>query len=200
MSIKNNLDYIKSEFSNDEKLIENAFKLEILYKRYKKIIFLIGGIIVACVVFFSIKFYYTEHNAVKYSEILVQLSENPNDEALRNDLKNGNEKLYRLFILQQALNTSNIAQLEELSSGNNSDFVDYIASYHLGSFERNATMLKKIDKYNLSDLAKLQEAYLLINENKITDAKNILNKIPQDSSLSESAKMLLHYTILKDDK
>ncbi|MDE6886253.1 MAG: hypothetical protein K2P17_04375 [Helicobacteraceae bacterium] len=200
MSIKNNLDYIKSEFSNDEKLIKNAFKLEILYKRYKKIIFLIGGIIVACIVFFGIKFYYTEHNAVKYSRILVQLSENPNDEALRNDLKNGNEKLYRLFILQQALNTSNIAQLEELSSGNNSDFVDYIASYHLGSFERNATMLKKIDKYNLSDLAKLQEAYLLINKNKITDAKNILNKIPQDSSLSESAKMLLHYTILKDDK
>lgn len=193
MSVKNNLNFIKNEFSSDEKIIENAFKLEILYKRYRHIILgvLIG--IVALVAFLSIKYYVTESNAKKSSEILQSLLENPKDEALRSSLQKNNAPLYNLFLLQQSLESGNVADLETLS--NQQDLVQFLANYHLGSFERDSAILNKSEKYALGDFAKIQEAYILLKNGKANEAKNILSSISQDSPLSEIATILSHSSI-----
>lgn len=199
MSVKNNFNFIKSEFSNDEKMIENAFRLEILYRRYKHIIWSLGIIIVLVLAFLGIRSYYIEHNASKNSKILASLLENPSDENLKSELKNGSEKLYSLFSLKQALDNGNIAELEELSNNASDEFVKYLATYHLASFNRDSTQLSN-EKFSLGDFAALQEAYLLINDNKIAQAKEILSKIEETSALRESANILQHYTISKDKK
>ena len=39
MSLQSNLKGVKEEFKSDEKLLENAFRLEILWRRYRKYVF-----------------------------------------------------------------------------------------------------------------------------------------------------------------
>lgn len=196
MSIKNDLNYIKNEFSNDEKILENAFKLEILYKRYKYIVWTIGILILVGILSYGIHSYYSEYNAKKYSAVYNSLIANPNDETLKEQLQKGNPNLYSMFVLQQALKNSNLAELKSLSDDKNS-LISSIALYHLGSFDRDISQLQKVDKYAIGDLSKLQQAYELINENKISEAKIILDKIPQNSQLIEISRLLSHYMITK---
>ena len=198
MSVKKNLDFIKSEFSSDEKIIENAFRIELLYKRYKHIIWGVLIAVVAFVAFLGVKSLIVESNAKKSSEILTKLLENPSDETLRADLQKSNENLYKLFLLKESLDKGNTADLQGLAESKN-EFVKYLATYHLGSFERDFDLLNKSDKYALGDLAKLESAYILIGQGKIADAKNILSTIPQDSPLIEIARILTHSTITKKE-
>lgn len=142
---------------------------------------------------------HVEYNANKNSKILTSLLENPNDENLKNKLKNGSEKLYSLFSLKQALDNGNIAELDELSKNASDEFVKHLATYHLASFNRDSALLSNT-KFSLGDFASLQEAYLFINDDKIAQAKEILSKIPESSALKETANILLHYTISKDKK
>ena len=198
MSVKKNLDFIKGEFSSDEKIIENAFRIELLYKRYKHIIWGALIVVVAFAVFVGVKGLIIESNAQKSSAILVKLLETPDDENLRASLQKSNENLYNFFLLKESLDKGNTATLQELTNANN-EFVKYLATYHLGSFERDSALLDKSDKYALGDFAKLESAYIMIQNGKISDAKNILNTIPQDSQLIEIAKILAHSTITKKE-
>ena len=198
MSVKNNLDFIKSEFSSDEKIIENAFRLELLYKRYKHIIWGVCGVVAILAIFVGAKSLIVESNAKKSSEILSNLLESPDDDNLRASLQKSNENLYNLFLLKESLDNGNTADLQGLSEAKN-EFVQYLANYHLGSFERDSALLAKSDKYALGDLAKLQSAYMMIQNGKITDAKNILNTIAADSQLAEIARILAHTTITKKE-
>ena len=50
MSIKDDVKYVKAELSGDEKILESAFKIEELYKKYK---FVIWGIVVALILAFA---------------------------------------------------------------------------------------------------------------------------------------------------
>ncbi len=196
LSIKNNLDYIKSEFSNDSQLLENTLKLERFYKKYKYIIWTFFVVVILGGISYLIYIKHTEQNAQKYSVVYTQLKDDANNSNLRDELKNGNKKLYDLFLLQQAFKNGNISDFEELKNSNNI-LISSLASYYIGSFERDISVLKGVDKYTLGDLSKLQQAFLLINENKINDAKLVLGEIPQESNLGEFAKLLTHYMITK---
>lgn len=198
MSVKKNLDFIKGEFSSDEKIIENAFRIELLYKRYKHIIWGALIVVVAFAVFVGVKGLIVESNAQKSSAILAKLLETPDDENLRASLQKSNENLYNFFLLKESLDKGNTATLQKLTNANN-EFVKYLATYHLGSFERDSALLDKSDKYALGDLAKLESAYIMIQNGKISDAKNTLNTIPQDSQLIEIAKILVHSSITKKE-
>ena len=196
LSIKNNLDYIKSEFSNDSQLLENTLKLERFYKKYKYIIWTFFVVVILGGISYLIYIKHIEQNAQKYSVVYTQLKDDANNSNLRDELKNGNKKLYDLFLLQQAFKNGNISDFEELKNSNNI-LISSLASYYIGSFERDISVLKGVDKYTLGDLSKLQQAFLLINENKINDAKLVLGEIPQESNLGEFAKLLTHYMITK---
>lgn len=196
MSIKNNFDYIKNEISSDGQLLENTLKLEIFYKKYKYIIWAILVVVVFGGISYQLYSYYNEKNIQKYSEIYSKLLNDASNTSLQDELKRGNPKLYDLFMLQQALKDGNINQFME-TKDSKSNVVSSIASYHIGSFERDISMLKNADKYTIGDLSKLQQAYILINENKINDAKIILGEISKDSNLADFASLLSHYIITK---
>lgn len=196
MSIKNNFDYIKNEISSDGQLLENTLKLEIFYKKYKYIIWAILVVVVFGGISYQLYSYYNEKNIQKYSEVYSKLSNDASNTSLQDELKRGNPKLYDLFMLQQALKDGNINQFMEIKDSK-SNVVSSIASYHIGSFERDISVLKNVDKYTIGDLSKLQQAYILINENKINDAKIILGEISKDSNLDDFASLLSHYIITK---
>lgn len=196
MSIKNNFDYIKNEISSDGQLLENTLKLERFYKKYKYIIWAILVVVVFGGISYQLYSYYNEKNIQKYSEIYSKLSNDASNTSLQDELKRGNPKLYDLFMLQQALKDGNINQLMEIKDSK-SNVISSIASYHIGSFERDISVLKNVDKYTIGDLSKLQQAYILINENKINDAKIILGEISKDSNLNDFASLLSHYIITK---
>ena len=50
MSIKDDVKYVKKELSGDEKILESAFKVEELYKKYK---YIIWGVIAAIILLFA---------------------------------------------------------------------------------------------------------------------------------------------------
>ena len=196
MSIKNNFNYIKNEMSSDGQLLENTLKLEMFYKKYKYIIWILLIVLIIGAISYQIHSYYNGKNIQKYSSLYTQLLKDTNNASLQAELKSGNAELYDLFILQQALKNGNIGQFMEVKDSKD-NIISSIALYHIGSFERDLEMLKNVDKYTLGDLSKLQQAYILINENKINDAKIILGGIAKDSNLAEFANLLSHYTITK---
>ncbi len=199
MSIRNNFNYIKDEFSNDGHLLENTLKLERLYKKYKYIIWLFFVVFIFGSIIYFMYSTYTEHNVQKYSNIYTKLISDSNNSKLRDELKSGNKRLYELFILQQALKNGNLSEFEELKDSKD-DLISSFASYYIGSFERDISILKSVNQYTLGDLSKLQQAFLLINDNKINEAKLILGEIPQESNLGEFAKILTHFTVTKSNE
>lgn len=199
MNIKNDLNYIKNELGSDNKILENAFKLEQIYRRHRRVIWALGAGILIAVIAYAASSIYTHYNTQKYSAIYDELSQNPSDTALRENLKSGNPKLYNLFLLQQALNEGNVNTLKDLGESKDT-IVAFLAHYHLASFERDSAALERVWDGALGDLARLQSAQDLISAGKISEAKIILDKIPMDSSLHNIASMLLHTTALKDNK
>lgn len=197
MSVKNNLDYIKNEFSNDEKMLENAFRLEILYKRYKRVIWGLAAVLVALFAGGAILSFYKEKNAQKFSAIYDAALENSNDENLKKLAEN--ENLYDLYSLRQALNNGNVSELERLSKSKN-ELVAMIANYHFGSFEREAASLAAANLSDLGDLANLQIAYEALKNDKPDAAKEALSKIAKDSQFAQFATLLSHYAAGKDSR
>lgn len=194
MDLLDKLKNVKREFLDDEKMIANTFKLEILYKRYKNIIWLSFVFILLITISYFINSYYTDIENKKYNAIYNKLLENPLDTRLLNELKDS--KLFDLYTFQKALENSNLSAFEEISY-KKEGLLSYLSNYELGSFNRDLDLLGKVDKYSYSDFAKLQMAYILIDENKIKEAKDILDSIPKDSNVIFLANFLSHYLVTK---
>lgn len=203
MNIGKNFNEIRESFSSDEKMIESAFKLERIYKKYKVFLWvLIVGVILAISAYF-INEYYKEQYAIKYTKIYNDLLKEPNNDLLKEKLKNGNKALYNIFLFKEAISKDNIADLNEVS--NSDDFVSYVASYTIGTFDRNVDELAKIDKFSLGSYANLQRAYLLVQSNEFDLAKEVLDKIPLDNITPETqlirdvANMLSSYIMIQKE-
>ncbi len=189
-----NLSAIKQEFERDEKILENAFRLERLFKKYKYWILGIGLILIAWIAYISIYNILQEHNAEKTSALYNELLENPNNELLRKSLQEQAPELYDLYILNDALGGQEEASLDTLKALANSTnvLVKQIALYELASLQREN--LNTIHGA-FQDFAKIQESYLLLVENNIEKARKILDTIPQESPLFGIATQMKHYGI-----
>lgn len=184
---------VKEELLNDERMIGNVFRLDIFYRRYRALIWLISSMIVIIGAIYFISSYYADINKKKYNAIYNKLVDNPMDTKLIEELKGS--KLFDLYKFKQALETSNLVALEELSNGN--DLIAYLSKYELGSFNEDVQLLSKVDKYVYGDFARIQSAYILITNNQFREAKNILDMIPKDSDASVFSSLLLHYLATK---
>lgn len=193
MKLLDRLNSLRDKFLADKSAIGDAFRLEIFYKRYKAMIWLAGIMFICIFIIYFLFSYYTQMNTKKYNAIYNKLLEKPEDMDLVNQLKDS--KLFNLYKFKQALEFGNLASFEELSKGN--DLISYLSKYELGSFNEDINLLNEVDKYAYGDLAKIQSAYILINKNEFVEAKNILDKISKDSSVSIFAELLSHYLATK---
>jgi len=189
VSIKDDVNYVKTELSGDEKVLESAFKLESLYKKNKTVIW---GAIGALLLFFVVK---TGMEAMHQSKLeaanqaFLTLQQKADDTKALDILKENNPALYELYTLSQSAKKQDVKALQVLS-GSKNDIVADMSRYSAAAIEK-----KPVDSKLYKEMAYLEEAYMAIKEGKIAEAKNKLELIDERSSLSMLAKLLEHSTL-----
>ena len=193
MSIKENVDYVKTELSSEEKFLENFVKGERFFKKYKTLIF---GIIAATIIGFIIVFVKNildESNKLEANIAFNKVLENSNDTQALADLKEKNPELYDVALFLQAKKDAksvdiNVPLLKELSK------------YSAALANKNISELDNLSMQNdflLKEFAIFNKALFLTNEGKFNEAKTTLALIPQTSKAFELAKLLNHYLLTK---
>ena len=189
VSIKDDVNYVKTELSSDEKVLESAFKLETFYKKYK---FLIWGVVGAVLLYFVV---ITGMEAVRQSKLeaanqaFLTLQSKPDDAKALEILKENNPALYEVYTFSVAAHKEDVKTLSTLTDSKN-DIIADMSRYTVGAIEK-----KPVDSKLYTELAYLEEAYVLIQAGEIKKAKAKLEQIDGRSQLSTFAKLLEHSTL-----
>jgi len=189
VSLKDELQHVKEELSSDEKILESAFKLEKLYKKYK---YLIWGVLVLLVVGYAGNAGWNAYRQSKLdaaNEAFLTLRQNPLDKNAASKLKANNPRLYELFELKQAIDNKASDKLKTLEASSD-PVVAAIAGYHNGVLSR-----KPVDTPYYHDMAVIEEAYLDLKSGNKKAASDKLSLISEDSPAAKIAQLLKHYAI-----
>ncbi|MDQ7046231.1 MAG: hypothetical protein Q9M39_00835 [Sulfurovum sp.] len=189
MSIKDDVNYVKKELSGDEKVLENAFKLETLYKKHKVKIW---AALVAVILFFAVTAAMDamhEAKLVKANEAFLTLQTNSEDANALKVLKEENPALFELYSYAKAIKKQDILALESLSKSKNTVISD-ISKYTVGVLNK-----KPVDSKLYKEMVLFQEAYLSIGAGDMQTAKDKLEFIDKRSPLGPIASFLRHSTI-----
>jgi len=189
VSIKDDVNYVKKELSGDEKILEGAFKIESLYKKYK---FQLWGVVAALILFFGVQAAMTalhEAKLEKANEAFLTLQSKSDDATALKILKENNPALLELYSYAQAAKKQDVKALESLASSSNSVIAD-ASGYTAGVLSE-----KPVDSKLYKEMALFEEAYLAIVSGDIKMANNKLELIDERSPLSAITKFLKHSTI-----
>ena len=184
-----NIADIKKELSGDEKVLESAFKLETLYKKYKVIIW---TVLIALILFFTGKAMMKSMQDAKLQEAnsaFLVLQENSTDSKALVTLKEKNPALFELFTYAKASKTNNKDTLLTLKSSKNEVIAD--ASTYMSDALEN----KKSDSKLYREMTIIEDAYLAIKAGDTKAAKSKLEMIDERSQLSRLASLLAHSTL-----
>jgi hypothetical protein len=189
VSIQDDVKYVKNELSGDEKILESAFKIETLYKKYK---LLIWGIVAAVLLFFigsSVMESMHESKLEDANKAFLTLQKKPNDTSALETLKSKNPALFELFTFSEAVKKQDIPVLTTLASSKNevvSDSSKYVVA-NLEKKEANSRLYK--------EMADVEGAYLALKANDPAKAKEQLELIDERSAVAPIATLLKHATI-----
>lgn len=186
---------IKQEFEQDEKILESAFRLERLVKKYKYYLIALVVLIVAWVGYRSVYGVMTENKAQKISALYTELTQNPDNTLLQDQLQAESKGLYDLYTLMRIDLAQEGAEthLKELVDSPN-PLVRELATYELASLKQeNLSQVSGV----MADFAKIQQAYLYLSKNQIPEARKELESIGLDSALYGIASQMKHYGIAK---
>ena len=197
MSLKENIDMVKEELNQEEKLFESAVKTERFVKKYKMP--LISTLIAVVVVLIGNSVYQASvDSAIAASnEAYISLQKNADDTEAAKVLEKNNAALYDGWRLQVALKAHDQETLKSLTSSSSAVVAD-LAKYELAALNKDQAAL---NEYALKqdavfkDLAILNEAVLLMQEGKTAEAKTRLSQIDDKSSLQKMVKLLQHYGV-----
>jgi len=197
LSLKENIDMVKEELSQEEKFFAGAVKTERFVKKYK--LPLISALVAILIVLVSNSLYQSNlETKIKVSnEAYLSLLSDKNDAKSAEVLKENNPALYDAWKFKLALDNVDEAELTELSKSHSSVVAD-LASYELAALKKDK---KALNDYALNqdailkDLAILNEAVLLMQEGKTDEAKARLVLISNESSLKKLSMLLQHYGI-----
>jgi len=189
VSIKDELQHVKDELSGDEKILESAFKLERLYKKYKT---LIWGVLILILVGVGGNIAwgaYQQNKLDTANQAFLSLQKNPDNKDAVATLKSNNPELYTLYALNQALKNQQVETLKTFEN-NKDPLIADIARYHAGALEG-----KPVDSVYYHDLTVVEEAYADLKTGKKAAAKSKLSLIAEDSPVAKIAQLLKHYTL-----
>ncbi len=162
-------------------------KFEQFFKRYKYIIIAAAALLILAVGAYFVQSYLQQDRLKKANKAFITLQKDPSDTQALSALKENNEKLYQLFMVNRQIKENNLNALLDYDK---TQEVRDIGSYH--------TKLKtdSLHEYEglYRDLANLIEGYHLLKEQEFKQASAKLGAIPEDSILSQQANRLLHYS------
>ncbi len=189
MSIKDDVKYVKTELSGDEKVLESAFKLETLYKKYK---YVVWGVAAAVLLFFVSQ---TAMESIKQSKLedantaFLILQKKPDDTAAAEILKKKNPALFELYTFSKAAHANDVKALAGLNTSKNEIIAD-ASKYTAAAIDKHP-----VDSKLYKELALLEEAYLSIKSGDTKSAKAKLELIDERSSLQMLTQLLKHSMI-----
>lgn len=207
MSMKSNLNNIKDEFQQNGKMLEGAFRVEILLRRYRRLIALIICVILGFFVWYGVSSYMEGKRVQEATKAYAKLLEDSRDEEALKSLEQASPELHDLYVYVNA--HGDMSKLEKLVSSKN-EFVRTLAIYELASSKASSALedkelqknlasyvadLEKVGEGPLKNLALLQEAYLYFLDSKPMEAHQKLMLIPSQVSpvLQPSVNMFKHY-------
>lgn len=189
MSIKDNVNFVKTELSGDEKVLESAFRLESLYRKHKVKLW---GVAAAIVLYFGIQLVMTAMHETKLTEAnkaFLTLQNKSDDTNALKILKENNFALFELYSYAQAAEKQDVNALESLSASSNEVIAD--ASKYTAAILNK----KPVDSKLYKEMALFIDAYLAIGAGNIKMAKDKLELIDERSSLSVISGFLKHSII-----
>jgi hypothetical protein len=189
LSITETINEAKKELSNDEHMLASAFKAEKLYKKHK---FKLFAVIAIAALYFggtALNDYNTKQKLLAGNEALATLQTDPKNTTALEALKSNNPALFELFSYQTAIKNADTSTLKTLSSSDNHIIAD-MSAYNLALLEGKPA---KSELYG--DVARVDNAYLLIKDGKVSEAKEELDAISEDSPVYSISKMIKHYSI-----
>ena len=193
MSIKENVDYVKTELSSEEKFLESFVKSERFFKKYKTLIFAFVIIVIVGIIVFFIKENLAQSNKLRANIAFNQVLENSNDTQALAVLKDKNPQLYDIALYLQAKKEAKVTQISV-------PLLKELSKYQTALADKNISELNNLSMQNdflLKEFAIFNKALFLTNEGKFNEAKTTLALIPQTSKAFELAKLLNHYLITK---
>lgn len=189
MPLKENIDAVKKEIGAEEQFLESVIKGERFFKRHKKSIISLLVVLILGGIGYSGYNIISQNNLLASNEAYDKLLANPKDQEAQNILKNKNDRLYHLFLLQQALKGADAAMLSKLAAYSKDPVISDLAAYELAALQN-----KKIPQSTLlGGFTVLHEGYALILDNKISQAKIKFAQIDTNSPLKNIANNLEHY-------
>lgn len=194
MSLKDNIDMVKEELNSEEKFFEKAVITERFVKKYKNIMIITVASIVL-VVGANIAYNANEQSKITAANVaLVKLQNDAGNLDALNELKSLSPNLYDVWMFSKAVADKDIETIKKLKNSK-ALIIDDLVKYELANDAVSLNEYASKQDAIFRDLALLQSAVLLLNSNKIEEARNELLKISQESPLSNLAKSLLHYGI-----
>jgi len=197
LSIKDDISMVKDELNSEEKFFEKAVMTEKFVKKYKNVMI---GSVVAIVVMVSANIIYDANQKAtveKANSVLATLSKNPTDVASQKLLKSLSPSMYDVWVYSQAIADNDMKRLKELKNSKD-PIVKDLVSYEVAQDSKNVIALSDYASKQDSiykDLALVQSAVILMNENKIEEAHQKLVQVSEQSSLNQVVQALLHYGV-----
>ena len=189
MSLKDEINYVKEELSGDEKLLESAFRLERLYKKHKRKIWVAGALLVLGFGGQALYGVYRDYRLAQANEALLILQKQPEDRAALERLKSDNPRLYALYTYAKAVEKGQAKALEALETSGDPLLKD-LSRYHVSVLSEQAG-----DSRYYTDLSRVEKAYLALKAGKKAEAKTQLALVSENSPVAPIARLLRHYTI-----
>jgi len=188
---------VKDELTSEEKFFEKAVVTERFVKKYKNVMI---GSVVALTLFVAGSIVYNASEKSRITEanqLLTKLSQDNNNSAEIASLKALSPALYDVWRYSNAVATKNLDELKKLQTSKVT-FVGDLSSYAVADGSAEVSALNDYAEKQESvykDLAIVQSAVILMNENKTDKAHEKLRMISVNSPLAKVASALMHYGV-----
>ena len=196
MGLKENVEAIKQELSTEEQFLESVIKAEGFFKKYKKLLIALTAVIVVAALAYGVTDYIKNKNLREANEALAALQANPKDSAALDTLKSKNPALYALFSFSQAVKSNDVKKLEEIEKSLKDPVLKDLAAFQSASLkedEKALTAYAQKQDAMLREIAVLDDAFLLFQQGKSKEAREMLNQIPVTSTLYQVVQSFMHY-------
>jgi len=189
MSLKQDVDNIKKEFSAEESYIEKVFKFEKFFRKYKIIIIALVIVIILATIAYYVSDHFEQKNKLQANQAFNTLLQNPNDTEALALLEVKNPTLYKIF--QFNLNNETNTDVEFFKQ-----LALYTQAINKEDIEALTTATQQ-QSFILKDFALFNKALIQAQNNEFEEAKETLKLIEGQSEVSPMAEMLQHFLLTK---
>lgn len=193
MSLKDNVEYVKSGISSEEKFLESFVRFEKFFKKYK--IALISGavIVVVAVIGINIKNSIASDNKIKANIAFNKVLANPADTTNLEELKATSLKLHDLALYLNAKD-------KNIEAKTNAKYLKDLTEYQEALKAQDINKLNSVSMktdFLLKEFSHFNKALILAQNGKYEEAKNTLKIIKSDSQVNELVQLLNHFLLTK---